>query len=475
MTTTPTSPAAPLIKQIRQALTSRQLADSGDAIVVGVSGGPDSMAMLHLLALSGLDLHLTGCYVDHGLRPDEIPAEIDLAGSQCALLGVPFEVKQIDVDHYCRSKKLSTETGARILRYRALRELKDQVGADRIAVGHTADDQAEELLIRLLRGSGRGGLAAMQHKNNDIIRPLLDIRKERLLAFLEKEQISFVNDSSNLAPVFLRNRIRLQLLPFLAEHFNPSISDTLLQTVNILREEDSLLSELSESAYGRCVTPDHQKKLLNLDRASFLELHPALQRRVLERLLLEMNTVPAFKTIEQLRRLTKKIENQGECHLPDGLRATRTYHGLEFATAEKTDNLRGSKATQSASVFLEINREGIFELPEIKVRLEIKKVRDAAGTSGESTLFLDWNQIEFPLLLRSVADGDRFHPAGSPGSKKINRFFTDCKIPRQERSSYPLLCMGDKVIAIIGLRADQHFVPTEPDAPLLMVRRQVLP
>ncbi len=337
------------IKQFTETLNKLQLVNSGDQLIVAVSGGPDSTSLLHLLHTVALNLNLIACYIDHGLRPDEVMTEIELISGHCQALNIPFKQISVDVKAACTNQHLSLEEAARKLRYQALEELRIKTGARSIAVGHTADDQAEELLIRLIRGSGRGGLSAMRFKNSRIIRPLLGIRKKNLLDYLEQEKIHYCTDSSNLSRAFLRNRIRLDLLPFLRD-FNPSISTTLLQTIDILQEEESLLENICQSSYLQCVQENSGSKensisgeqSILLKRPAFLDLHPAIQRRILEMILWKMDAKPGFRQIKQLLQLVSKKENSGECHLEKGLRVRRNREGLLFHYPLGKKSFRGS-------------------------------------------------------------------------------------------------------------------------------------
>nr|MDA3786811.1 tRNA lysidine(34) synthetase TilS [Deltaproteobacteria bacterium] len=232
----------PLEKKIVAMLTGHKLLCAHQRVVVGVSAGPDSMALLHLLASLGhlLPLEITALYVDHGLRPGETEAEAELVKEEAARLAVGFALVRVDLQGEAAPKK-SLEHRARDVRYQAFDQVAAQTRADKIAVAHTADDQAEEIVIRLLRGAGRGGLAGMKlMRANRIIRPLLTTPKAELLAYLQDRGIPFLEDSSNRDLRFLRNQVRLEVLPFL-ERYNPGVRETLRRNALILQDEEELL------------------------------------------------------------------------------------------------------------------------------------------------------------------------------------------------------------------------------------------
>jgi tRNA(Ile)-lysidine synthase len=334
-------PTPPIIlrQRIAALVTAQALALPGDTVIVGVSGGPDSVALLHLLC-SGLPLiKFIAVYVDHGLRPSETGAEIELVQTLAHQLQAGFELITVDVTTAAQNNKTSIEETARTLRYQALEVMRQQHQGDAIAVAHTADDQAEELLIRLIRGSGRKGLSGMQPRNGHIIRPLLNEGKETLLHYLQAQQISFCIDSSNLERTYLRNRVRLDLLPYLQEHFNQSIKQTLFQTAQILTDEEALLEEMADKAWHQTVmmtaiqpiTPETPPHSLQINTNEFCRCHPALQRRILEKCCWQMAARPQFRQIALLLDLLHTGQTEAEIHLSQGLRAHKTRQEVIFS------------------------------------------------------------------------------------------------------------------------------------------------
>lgn len=334
----PTPPTI-LRRQIATLVTTQALAQPGDTVIVGVSGGPDSVALFHILC-SGLPHNkFIAVYIDHGLRPAETGAEIELVRTVARQLQAGFELIAVDVNTAAQKDKTSVEETARTLRYEALEAMRQQHQGAAIAVAHTADDQAEELLIRLIRGSGRKGLSGMLLKNGAIIRPLLHENKETLLHYLQNQQIPFCIDSSNLERTYLRNRVRLDLLPYLQEHFNQSIKQTLLQTAHILQDEESLLEEMSDKAWHQVVRrvenqpigPDSPPHTLHIITKDFCRLHLAIQRRILERCCWQMEERPRFRQIALLLDLFHKGQTGAEIHLSKGLRTHRTRDAVIFS------------------------------------------------------------------------------------------------------------------------------------------------
>ncbi|OGW14579.1 MAG: tRNA lysidine(34) synthetase TilS, partial [Nitrospirae bacterium GWA2_42_11] len=218
-----------LLKKVRDTIACHNMLRYGDSVVVGVSGGPDSVCLLYILneLKEDYNLSLHIAHLHHGFRGSEADEDVRFVQSLSKSLGVPAHIDHIDVPSYIKKTKLSKQAGAREVRYRFFNRLADDIGADKIALGHTADDQAETFLMRLLKGSGLHGLTGISPVRDRIIRPLIDISSDEIKGYLSERDIRYRIDSSNLSPVYLRNKIRLELIPYLAKEYNPNIMDTL--------------------------------------------------------------------------------------------------------------------------------------------------------------------------------------------------------------------------------------------------------
>ncbi len=338
----------PLEKKITQLVSNQELFVPGDAVIVGVSAGPDSMALLHLLVgfREQLTLDLTAVYVDHGLRPDETKAEAELVKEAAAKLAVGFELIEVNVNSQSAQQKKSLEHMARDLRYHAFDKVAKKVAATKIAVAHTADDQAEEVLIRLLRGAGRGGLSGMKiMREGRVVRPLLTTPKNEILAYLKARDISFLEDSSNQDLRFLRNQVRMEILPFL-EKYNPAIHETLRRNAAILQDEEDLLANEAKRCWQEVVVEEKSDenglRIVTIDLPNFLQLHTALQRRISEMMLLTMKARPDGRQIEQFVKLAKEGQGGSQLHFSKGLRIKKQKGKLFCSYPKGWDAGRGS-------------------------------------------------------------------------------------------------------------------------------------
>lgn len=454
----------PLEKKVQKIIAAQGLIRSGEKILAAVSGGPDSVALLHVLAaVSGqFAALLVAAYVDHGLRPEEIAREAELVEEQAGLLRIPYRFGQIAVQEYASRHSLSVEHAARILRYETLEKLARKEGALKIAVAHTADDQAEEILLRLLRGTGRKGLAGMSGIfAGKVIRPLLAISKDELLRYLQDRRIPYLVDSSNLSPVYLRNRVRLQLLPYLEERYNPQIKETLRHTAAILQDEEEILEQLAQAACERTIVEtdggSRAGKVLALLLDEFGREHPGIQRRILEALCWSLDSTPSFRIIESLQDLAVHGANGSRLHLAQGLRVSRQGGQLIFSYPQGKIAKRGD-LVEEACFEIVIDGPGSYRVPTIGKKL-IVSISDGAPPRevllARAADYLDRNSLSFPMVARSVYPGDRFHPLGAPGSKKVKDFLSEEKISAGRRWQVPVLEDDRGIAALLGLRIDE--------------------
>ena len=340
----------PLEKEILTFIRKDQLVESGEKIVIGVSAGPDSMALLHVLAglRLELDVELVAVYVDHGLRPDETPLEEELVAGQSRILDVPYHVGRVNVRGDSLKRKISLEHSARDLRYEFLALVAHDVAASKIAVGHTSDDQAEEILLRLIRGTGRAGLSGMRSiRDGIIIRPFLNTSKENLLSYISEKNIPSLEDSSNRDPVYLRNRIRHELIPFLAQ-INPNISEVLRQTATVLQDEEVILAQKTEHAWAGGVATFCESSgpgslpAISISLNDFLSLERGIQRRIIENVFVEMSSKPQFKKIASVLSVAATGETGAQLHFTKGLRMEKGKDHLLFSYPQGAVSRRGN-------------------------------------------------------------------------------------------------------------------------------------
>lgn len=465
----------PFQKNISSIISKHNLLQKDNKVIVAVSGGSDSVALLSVLHALPLKLKLIAVYVDHCLRPQETPAEIAQTQTLCATLGIKLVIRTVDVKQLAERSKTSIEEAARSLRYQALAEVKNLHNFDKIAVGHHADDQVEEFFIRLFRGSGSTGLAGMQLQHGDIIRPLLFETKQAIEQYLRDKTIPWSTDSSNCNRDFLRNRIRHDLLPNIEENFNPGIRNTLLHTMNVIREEDDFLNHMSEDTFAQCVEEhyhsdhDHQSLSISLDIDGFLCHHLAIRRRILEKICWKMASRPSFIIIADIDLLAQKGESGKELHLSGGLRVTRQQQTINFNHPPLRGTGRGTKKSSNNYILI-VDALGSYHLPEASMTIQLEEeAADVAQPLKQPQLRVDLDKVQFPLTLRGVEPGERFTPYNGAGSKKIARYFNEKKLDKNKRPTWPILLCANSVVAIVGYAIEHGVRVTETTTRILSI------
>jgi tRNA(Ile)-lysidine synthase len=448
---------ANLEAKLKETISKHNMLSRGDYVLLGLSGGPDSTCLLSLLSnlVDEFELTLSAMYIDHGLRPDETPDEIRSCTALCTKLGVSFSVEKIELD----KEKGNLQESARDNRYWKLEVEALQAGANRIALGHTLDDQVETFMMRVLRGAGPAGLAGIPPVRGKIIRPLIAIRKNEILNYIDEKKLTYCTDSSNLKTDYLRNRLRKEIMPTL-EDINPSLTETLGRTMDILAEEEKYFFIQVNKTLMRMISSkgdDH----IELFQIPMETLDRAILRRVLRRAVQETRDLKRLGHvhIEDIIRLIKEGHPGGSLDLPNGIKVIRKYSTLLITSAPP---VRISEQ--------EILEQGIIALPELRKKISIKIV-DAkpAAKPGSNHCVLDAEKTTLPLKLRAREDGDLFYPSGFGRKKKLQDFFVDAKVPRYERDAIPIITCGDDIVWIAGYRADERYAATEKTRSFLVL------
>jgi tRNA(Ile)-lysidine synthase len=440
-----------LLETAQQTIGKHSMLSAGEHVLVGLSGGVDSVCLLlvlHKLA-AALNLKLSAAYIDHGFRPDEIPAEIEFCKKLSEKLAVPFFARKIDPAVFAKQESLCKQEASRELRYKALIDIAAENGCSRIALAHNADDLAETILMHLVRGSGPLGLAGIPPVRKPFIRPLLEIPRKDIEEFVRNEGTGFVTDSSNMTDDYLRNRIRHSIMPAL-KNINKDFIGTVSRNADILRQEERYLEIQVTKALMKLISRKTDSRI-ELFLLPMEALDIALLRRVLRRAVSETRGLRrlGLANIEDLIKLVKLGRSGDRLYLPDSIRAIKSYATL-ILTSEKTPALGEYTVNGPSSITLrEASRVISISLSE---RSEVEAFGD-----GMRIACLDADKLEFPLTIRARKSGDFFYPLGLGKRKKLQDFFVDEKIPRDERDIVPLLVSNNEICLIIGRRVDDRY------------------
>ncbi len=442
-----------IFQKIKETIEKHSMLSGGENVLVALSGGPDSVFLLHVLnnLKEELKLDLHTLYINHGLRPEESPLEIEFCKKLCETLKVPFITKSVDVKSFAKEKSMNNQEAARELRYKVFEETAFETKADKIALGHNADDQAETLLMRLLRGSGPIGLSGIPPVRGMFIRPLIEIERQEINRYIQEEKIDFVVDSSNLRRDYLRNKIRFSIIPMMKE-INPNIIETLSRTAAIFREEERHFDIIVVKTLMRLISRKSDSRI-ELFLSPLEAMDKVILRRVLRRVIDETKGLRRinFIHVEDIIGLIKTGKSGDRLYLPKGIRVIKDYSTLIFTTEPpvKLD-------TYMLEVPGEINLKEAGVLIKASIleshKSEIKDLR----LSADLAVF-DAERLIFPLVVRSRKEGNFFYPFGFGKRKKLQDFFVDGKVPRDERDRIPLIISGEDIIWVAGYRQDDRF------------------
>lgn len=442
-------------------IRGHNLVRENELLLVGVSGGPDSVCLLHVLAslrnTLGIKLHIA--HLNHMLRGAESDGDADYVSALAHKLGIPATIERRGVKAYQKKHRLSAEEAAREVRYAFFSEVARSLGADAVAVGHTADDQIETILMHLVRGTGLAGLRGMQPLSTlrspdgnslKIVRPLLETSRAETEAYCAAQGLSPRSDSSNRLPDYLRNRIRSQLIPLLRE-YNPDIDKALIRMASAADSDLTYIEAEMSRLWG--LVAQAQSEGVAIDRAEFSRLQPALKRHLvrsaLQRLLGELRDIESVHIESLLNALDKPAGKR--LSLPKGL----AFHGdYDYGLITSKHLPLSPFPVLEGEHRLDI--PGETELCGWKVRSRILKRRPEESGEGKMKACFDLDVVGRKLIIRARRRGDRFQPLGMESPKKLQDFMVDAKIPRAWRDNVPLVCSPQHILWVVGWRLDHR-------------------
>lgn len=458
------NPTSSLHREIASAIRQFDLCRPGDRIIVAVSGGADSVALLDLLATQPeFPLQLVVAHLNHGLRSSESDQDEQFVQQLAAKYGLTCETESCDVHDLARQQRSSLEDAGRTARYDFFQRLRTSYQASAIAVGHHLDDQAETFLIRLLRGAGTTGLASMAPRTaTGIIRPLLNISRQELRRYCTERQLPFREDRSNSDQSFLRNRIRHQLLPLLTG-YNPSISQQLATTAHLLGEDETLLDHCTEAVFNQLAQIGAGWIALSLQG---LAAHPrALRLRLYRRILqtlrgsLHRYELRHFLLLDDLQQCN---QTGTTCNLPDRIEAMLTGRHLLLA--------QQAVLHPSPLQVLQLPGPGTFDLGNgLNLTISSTNAVPHWHQLPPTTCYVDPQLAPFPWVVRPYAAGERLELLGMQGSRRIQDILTDLKIPRHLRPCLPLLCQDNRPLWLAGIRRTRHALVSATSSERLQV------
>jgi len=455
-------------------IRTQSLVSAGDKLVVAVSGGADSVCLLHILVRHQVDLgvQLHVAHLNHQLRGAESDADAAWVAELTKKLAVPVTIECRDAASYRSRKGGSPEEAAREMRYGFLAEVVARVGASGVAVGHTSDDHVETILLHLLRGSGMAGLTGLRPCSAlnygepgallKVVRPLLGIMRQETLAYCRRHRLVPRSDSSNESHSFLRNRVRLELLPLLRS-YNANIDEALLRLAEIVGDETSIIEQQALLIWPEIARAENNALYMDIDKLRVLPraIQRHIFRKAVKQLRGDLKDIEASH-IEAMMESLSKPAGKSFC-LPDGLKLSIEYGRLVLAPSRaETCPLPALRGTSS------INIPGETDLPGWRIRAEV--ITGSTGSDNGFSASFDLDNLGKKLAVRRRKPGDRFQPLGMNQSKKLQDFMVDVKIPRSWRDRVPVVSMDDQILWVVGWRIDDRVKVTKKTKKVLRLK-----
>jgi len=451
-----------LVRRVAEFIEEHRLTVPGQTVLVAVSGGPDSVALLYILfeLREGLGIRLHVAHLDHMLRGEEALQDAAYVRQLAEGLGVPATFGRRDVQAHRRERHLSVEDAARQVRYAFLAEVAANVGAQRLAVGHTLNDQVETVLLHLIRGSGLAGISGMQplgkvQIDNDlvleVVRPLLSTTRQEVMTFCRSRGLVPREDPSNRFPQFLRNRIRLELMPLL-EQFNPNIQRAIAGLAETAADDIAFIEGEEAKHWEKVATTVNGS--VALDTAGVRALPMAIRRRVLRHAIQHLRHSLRDIALVHVEDMVSALDKGAgtTVDLPGSLRFTVGYEeSWLYRVGAKTCPLAPLEGVHALSV------PGETRLDGWEVRARLRDVREGEVWSKQGLVAdFDFDRIGSDLVVRPRLPGDRFVPLGMQQSKKLQDFMVDVKIPRDWRSRVPIVASHIGPVWVVGWRIDER-------------------
>ncbi len=436
-----------IFEKLLSIVNKYKLIEDGDKIVLGLSGGPDSVCLLHLLyrLKDVLDIEVYAAHLNHQIRGIEAQKDALFVSQICEDLGITSFVKSINVPQYCKEKGVSIEDGARTLRYEMFEEIKQKTKSNKIAIGHNLNDQAETILMRVMRGTGLQGLRGIEYiRDNGIIRPILDIERSEIEAYCKKYDLNPRIDKTNLETIYTRNKIRLELIPYMKDNFNPNVIESIVRMSKGLKSDSDYIEQEAKIKFKEVSDLNSYSVEINLEK--YTNLHDAIKARVLrngiKHILGDTNFIDQ-KHIEDLIELENENKINKMITLPRGILAYRRKNIIILTTKEIV--------SEDIDFCYNIPSNGFIKIKELDLILETQTMnidRYKSIKTNKTSKGFDFSKVKGGIVVRSRKQGDKIKLVA--GSKKIKELFIDLKIPREDRCKIPvvtdeegILCVGD--------------------------------
>ncbi|MBH7348282.1 tRNA lysidine(34) synthetase TilS [Clostridioides difficile] len=444
-----------IFDKVLSTINKHNLIQKGDKIVLGLSGGPDSVCLLHVLnrLKKDFNIEIYAAHLNHQIRGIEAQKDALYVSKLCEDMGIIFFVKSINVPKYCENEGLSLEEGARKLRYEMFYEIKDKIKANKIAIGHNLNDQAETVMMRIMRGTGLKGLKGIDYiRDNCIIRPILDLERNEIEEYCEAYNLNPRIDKTNLENIYTRNKIRLDLLPYMKDNFNSNVIESIVRMSNSLKSDNDYIEKEAEAKF-REVSNIKEKGFVEINLDDFVCLHDAIKVRVLrnsiKHILGDTNFVDQ-RHIEDIMSLEDNSKVNKMLTLPRNIFVYRKKDSI-ILTNEEIVN-------EEIEFYYNVPSNGFIKIKELKQIIETQVMsidRYKSMKLDNSSKGFDFNKVKGGIVIRSRRQGDKIKLA--MGSKKVKDLFIDLKIPREERCKIPIITDSEGIICVGDYKISENY------------------
>ncbi|BBF44781.1 tRNA(Ile)-lysidine synthetase [Lachnospiraceae bacterium KM106-2] len=455
-----------MIEKIIKYMESYEMIRSGDGVILGVSGGADSVCLFHVMLKLRKRYHLKlyVVHVNHGIRLEDGLADQKYVEHLCEQHEIPCKVYSFDVKKYAKQNGLSEEEAGRKLRYQSFYQELKKWEADKIAVAHNMDDQAETVLFHMFRGSGMKGLAGIMPMRDQIIRPLLRISRQEIENYLNERQIPFQTDVTNMTDAYARNKIRLRIMPYVKEQINAQAISNIVRTSTMVSEVEGYLERVTQEAFDRIVVVE--KGQYSFDVEAITKEDIVVQKRVIRQIIGlvagKLKDIEEKHVLDVLSLLAKSVGKQID--LPYGICARRKYKQIIIEKRKEKE--------EKQPICMSIDKMGEYSISEKEefIRFELKEYKkNMLIPKNRYTKWFDYDKIKNTISVRTRMQGDFIQIDQRGSKKKLKSFFVDNKIPQEIRDQIPLVCDDHHIMWVVGERISEAYKVTEQTKKILVV------
>lgn len=443
-----------MLDSILKIIEKYGMLSQGDRVVVAVSGGPDSIALLHILhsIKERYGLYIHAVHLNHMLRGKEADEDTRYVEGFCERYNIPCTVKYVDINELSMQEGLSLEEAGRKARYELFRDTARRVGATKIALAHNMNDQAETVIMRIMRGTGLDGLAGIRPVREGLfIRPLLYTLRADIEKYCRDNKLDPRIDSTNLEPIYSRNKIRLELIPYIKANYSPGIERSLSTMAELLREDKDFIDTYVDLVYSHMAIKEKDRILIDIE--DFKRLHIAIKKRIVRRAIEDikgdLNGIES-KHVDLILSAVDTGTTGAAVELPGHIKAKVSYKRLNIM------NLSGKTNYEFCHSMLIPGVTVISETGAV-IEAQIGCIIPEHFYDNNFVKYFDYDKIRDKLTVRTRKAGDFIVPIGMKGSKKLKELFIDDKIPREERSKIPLVSIGKEIVWVVGYKISDNY------------------